>query len=486
MASQEQSLSPQYNPISPNLSPDYASSISQTSPPKIIHDSQTPEFLEKLNEYYHLKHIYESTYKDKKNSILKDSSLNIKQKKNAILKIKRNCISCKRPVGTIFQSKDNFLYAICGNKSNPCKLNIKINRGLFESLPDLIDIYQEGIDDNKIKIIKSKLDLLFNFKTENEIITLFNTIKNELNEDLEALLEYKTSFIDITENITNKHLIDSKMIIIYDKINLIKETMKQFNETGEIQFIKDILQIYSDLIPIIHSLKNLKYKYYSIEPITTSNKETIYHLFKKKFTLQDLLIPFEYPSIDSFIFGEQTKDIPISTTETQLDFSKLQEPQQPEQPQKDLTPTFKLKGNKLMFGDKIIADKMDFEANKTLLETLEEISPVMAHNKGYKFEMLYTRPNHPELFAIDPQNGNIYAVDVTPPPPPLGDEDSTSSKTPPPPPLDDEDSTPSKTPPQIQLERATLQGPHTPSTSPPKEDDMELIYDSDDKGNIGD
>ena len=214
MESQEETTSPQYNSNS-TLS-------NKSESPKVIQDSETPEYLDKLNEYYRLKNIYESSYKDKKNSILKDPSLNIKQKKTAILKIKKTCISCKRPVTTIFQSKDNFLYALCGDKANPCMLNIKINRGFFVKLSQLINVFQEGVDENKIKIIRSKLDLLFNFKTENDIISLFNEIKNELNNDLEALLEYKTSYIQLTENIDNKSLIDSKMTIMYEKIDLIK------------------------------------------------------------------------------------------------------------------------------------------------------------------------------------------------------------------------------------------------------------------------
>lgn len=476
MTSQEQPLTLEDN--SPKLSPDYASSTKSTSPsPKINPESQTPEFLEKLNEYYRLKNSYESLYRDKKNSVLKNPSLNIKQKKTAILKIKRNCISCKRPVGSIFQSKDNFLYAICGDKSNPCSLNIKINRGLFVNINELIDVFQEGVDEKKMKIIESKLDLLFNFKTENQIITLFNSIKNELNNDLEAVLEYKTSLIDITDNIANKNLIESKTTIIYEKIDLIKDTMKQFNETGEIQFIKDILQIYSsELIPMIDSLKKLKYKYYTIEPKSTSNNEIFYHLLKKKYTLQNLLVAFENPSIDSFEIGEKIK---TSSTipDKEIDLTKLKSTI-PQEKDEEKT-TYRLEGNKLMFGEKIIANKMDFEANKDLLESQEQISPVMAHNKGYKFEMLYTRPSHPVLFAIDPENGNIYVVDVKP------DNDvSPEDEEKPSPPKEEEDiipKTPSGTPPQIQIQRAKTKDPQiTPSP------EMELVYDSEEEYNIGD
>ena len=482
MASPEETNSPQYTTNS--STPDKSES------PKVIQDSETPEYLDKSNEYYRLKNMYESSYKDKKNSILKDPSLNIKQKKTAILKIKRTCISCKRPVTTIFQSKDNFLYALCGDKANPCMLNIKINRGLFVKLSELINVFQEGVDENKILIIRSKLNLLFNFKTENDIISLFNEIKNELNNDLESLLEYKTSYIQLTENIDNKSLIDSKMTIMYEKIDLIKESIKQFNETGEIQFIKDLLQIYSDdLLPLINTVIKLKYKYYALEHKTNTNNETFYQLYKKKYTLQELLVPFDIPKIDSFQIGEKTKE--IISSDKSLDLSKLdsktpilEEPDVEEQ-----TPTFKLEGNKLMFGNKMIANKMDFETNKSLLESQEEISPVMAHNKGYKFEMLYTRPSHPVLFAIDPDNGNIYVVDVVP----SKKLESPDEEDIPPPPQKEEEfipKTPPGTPPQIQIERAK-QTANIESTSSPTslQDDkeMKLVYDSeDDERNIGD
>jgi hypothetical protein len=146
--------------------------------------------------------------------------------------------------------------------------------------------------------------------------------------------------------------------------------------------------------------------------------------------------------------GEKPQE--IVSSEKPLDLSKLESQVEEE---KDVIPTFKLKGNDLMFGDKIIANKMDFETNKSLLETQEEISPVMAHNKGYKFEMLYTRPSHPVLFAEDEEK-------------------------PSPPKAEDIPKTPSGTPPQIQIERAKIQ------TSPSSE--MEVVYDSDEDRNIGD
>lgn len=491
MATSQQSNSPQYNTISP----DYASSSSET--PKININSQTPEFLEKLNEYYRLKQMYQANYNDKKKVIINNPELNIRQKKNKIQKIKKNCVSCKRPVGTIFESKDHFLYAYCGNKSNKCNLNIKINRGLFVPISELISVFQSGVDENKIKIIQSKLDLLFNFNSESEIITIFNSIKQELNNDLEALLEYRTKFIDITENISNKSIIQSKMIILYEQIDVIRDSITKFNETGEVQFVKDIIVNYKDqLIPLITTLRDLKYKYYTIEESSDTNKVSIYRLIKKQFTIQDLLVAFEEPKIDSFEFGE--KAIP-DIQDKSLDLSKLDskkpilEDDEIEEQNTDKE-NFIVNGNDLMFNKKIIANKMDFQANKSLMESQEEISPVMAHNKGYKFEMLYIRPSHPILFAIDPDNGSIYLVDVAvKKQQQQQDSDDDDDTSPPPPRTESKENnefpgTPSGTPPQIQIDRAkeNNNSPKTPSTSQPNDDEMTIVYNSDETRNIGD
>ena len=58
--------------------------------------SETTEFLEKLEEYYKLKNDYETKLQTKKNSILKDDTLTMKEKQEKYNKLKINCINCKK------------------------------------------------------------------------------------------------------------------------------------------------------------------------------------------------------------------------------------------------------------------------------------------------------------------------------------------------------------------------------------------------------
>lgn len=259
------------------------------------------EFMEKLNEYYKLKNKYETKKQSQLNTILKDDKLSMKQKQDKFRKLNTKCINCSRNVGTIFNNEDGILTVLCGDNKSPCLLDIKINRGKFVNLEELIDVFQTGVDDLKEEIITTKLDLLFGYEQEATTLTNFNRLKEELTQDLESVMEYKTQFIEIVSNLDNKSEIGVKMTVFYNKIALIKSTIDEFNETGQIQLIKDMISTYqSEFIPLLDELRDLKYQYMAME---YNNDTNIHTLVKKIFTLQDMTVPFDKPTIESFVIG---------------------------------------------------------------------------------------------------------------------------------------------------------------------------------------
>ena len=225
----------------------------------------------------------------------------MKQKQDKFRKLNTKCINCGRNVGTIFKNEDGILTAICGDNKSPCLLDIKINRGKFVNLEELIDVFQTGVDDLKEEIITTKLDLLFGYEQEATTLSKFNKLKTELTQDLESVMEYKTQFINIVSNLDNKSEIGIKMTIFYNKIALIKSTIDEFNETGQIQLIKDMISTYqTEFIPLLDELRDLKYQYMAMEYNNDTNTHT---LVKKIFTLQDMTVAFDKPVVESFITG---------------------------------------------------------------------------------------------------------------------------------------------------------------------------------------
>jgi hypothetical protein len=133
-------------------------------------------------------------------------------------------------------------------------------------------------------------------------LTKFNKLKDELTQDLEAVMEYKTQFIEIVSNLDNKSELTTKMTIFYNKMTLIKSTIDEFNETGQMQLIKDMISTYqTELVPLLHELRELKYRYMAMEYNNDTNTHT---LVRKVFTLQDMTVPFDTPSIESFVIGK--------------------------------------------------------------------------------------------------------------------------------------------------------------------------------------
>ena len=83
--------------------------------------------------------------------------------------------------------------AMCGCEEK-CNLNIEIYLGESAYLPEYIDYYKERVQELKKELTEYKLDLLFNLRDEEVVLTEFRTIKEQLTENLDQLLLYKKAF----------------------------------------------------------------------------------------------------------------------------------------------------------------------------------------------------------------------------------------------------------------------------------------------------
>jgi hypothetical protein len=191
------------------------------------------------------------------------------------------------------------LSAVCGDKTNPCDLNISIQKGNYESFKYIISIFQENVKDYQEEIIKVKLDLLFNFTEEVDAMKKYEEIKSELMNDLENLANYKMIYVNIISNLNNAAEIEKKTTQLNNNINTIKETIDEYNETNNIQLIKDIITLYKNtLTPLLDDLQKLKYKYRTMEKM-----DNIYKLIRKEYNLADTLEQIEEPKVISFNYN---------------------------------------------------------------------------------------------------------------------------------------------------------------------------------------
>jgi hypothetical protein len=263
-----------------------------------------------FNEYYKLKNKYESDYNKDKQKIIKNKQMSWKEKRNQYKQLKPKCINCKRPVGTIFSIKhsgepnDDFreLKAICGSLSEPCTLNININAGVTYNMMDHIKELEKDIENYKNEIIEYKNKLLFGYTKTETAVENFDKIKEAINDTSFLLnINYEHMFDVVDNKITNESIVKLKEEV-YILVNEIKMSIKRFDSTGNVQFVRDSIDIYvNQMESKLKELSSLKYK---VNLVEFDEYEGVYRLIQRKNGIADLEDSYIPPSVVNFNYGE--------------------------------------------------------------------------------------------------------------------------------------------------------------------------------------
>jgi len=278
-------------------------------------------FNEALNNYYEFKTLYENSYDKEKRDIINNKKLSWNEKRNRFQKLKPKCINCKRPVGTIFSrkfSQDEYsgfkiLAAVCGDRVNPCKLNINLKLESVETLEDNIKYLDKLIEEDKNEIIQKKNELLFGYITSENAINNFEVFKTNLNETYEMKNYFLELLIKKTDNDEKKKELNQLLADYYTVIKNISQDIKDANKDNNSQLIQDTIRNnYVDLlmtrtatsenpphIGLLDKIRNLKYMYNAVDYDEDTNK---FHLIQKKNTIESLEAPHSNQVI-SYVFG---------------------------------------------------------------------------------------------------------------------------------------------------------------------------------------
>jgi hypothetical protein len=225
---------------------------------------------EALNEYFKLKLKYESQNMNNKKIIINNVTLSNREKRAEFLKLKPKCINCKRPGGTIFkttyfENTDNAdIYrehsATCGIIANPCNLNIKIQIGKVELLPEMLNYMEKDIKELKNEIINDKNKLLFGYLTTDETLSNFEHLKDTVTSYTSLYEQYLQHYNNIVDNEEKKIETNESITESYINIEQIKECITKMNETNNVQYAHDAVNIYvTTLAPLLSKIRNLKY-----------------------------------------------------------------------------------------------------------------------------------------------------------------------------------------------------------------------------------
>jgi len=233
---------------------------------------QKIDYIQAIHAYFRLKTQYEG----KAHALRKNEYDKLKAKKTPTKKLRRllsevkiPCVNCKQPNGTIFDLKSTengrIYSAICGNRRKPCNLNIQLSTGQYMNIWMSIETAKDFLQEYKEKIIKHKLDVLFNYINETEAATQFKTDLEEYYATKElyehAIQRYETLY----HNPETREQIREKSNTLFDTLERMDKMIQQYtsaaaSEAGRTQILKDAMNVYFQevmvLVKQVYSLKN--------------------------------------------------------------------------------------------------------------------------------------------------------------------------------------------------------------------------------------
>ena len=140
------------------------------------------EYLDNLNTYFALKNKYIKKWQLKKRKHLR-SLKNKGEFKNKIRLLERNCIQCRKNGGTTFEISNGVYMAKCNAKDKKCSLNIEIKPAKYFIYDKFEKRTMGNLETIKDKIIKNKLNLLFNLENEDVALGEFQNLKDEFKRE---------------------------------------------------------------------------------------------------------------------------------------------------------------------------------------------------------------------------------------------------------------------------------------------------------------
>lgn len=251
------------------------------------------DYIEGLHEYFRLKNNYMMAVTALKQKVfLKATNKSVKNRKAAVAAIKPKCIHCKRPVGTIFAKRGDEYIALCGDKDNPCELNIKIYSGYYFDTDNALYSNREILNDSKEAIIIQKLDTLFNYITESQSALIFKKELENYTENTEIYRDAYDKYQETHNNMHKRELIARKNTEIYELLESIQTLLNEYEKTNNKEILKTAVQMQMDeLIPKLEFLRRLKYEIMEM----FEDKHGILHLVQRELSQINMDITYGEP-----------------------------------------------------------------------------------------------------------------------------------------------------------------------------------------------
>lgn len=254
---------------------------------------------ETFTKYYKLKKKYENQIKKQKKKII-EKGLSLKEKNKEFKSLKFTCINCERPVNMIFTNTEETLEVICGDTENPCNLNIKIEKSITIQKEDYLNTLYGELQDMKETIIRIKLNLLYKFDNEENVLSQFEELKKTIKQTNTLIEKTKQTFSENVKKVENTMEYNEKKAEFYISLDEYKTLLNSFltEPVNPEAYLRDALDVYiNKLVVLQEEMRKLMYDYYGVDvtPIKKGKKQkdgtkpsySIVSFYKQKYGLEN-------------------------------------------------------------------------------------------------------------------------------------------------------------------------------------------------------
>jgi len=257
------------------------------------------DYFTSLNTYYKFKTLYESQLKE----IRKKAYIKSKSKKQHQLNLKGiygRCVYCRRNVGSVFIENDEKIVAHCGSTNDPCKFNIELIKGFYNDIRYVLNEYKQGVIETQNNIIRQKMDILFDYRNEKDIVDEYQELINDMetfnSEYTELLNKYNKLFNDEEKQATltkmNVELFEFKQEFL--------QHLKEFNNTNNREHLHAAMNLHRNHIFVLkRRLHNIEYNV--LEVYQENIKKDIFTFNKQEHTLSNMETSVDIDRVKHFV-----------------------------------------------------------------------------------------------------------------------------------------------------------------------------------------
>lgn len=156
-----------------------------------------------ISEFYKIKERYEKKTREMREKFLSkemNRELSVAEKRNG-LKLLHVCELCRKPCKMTFSTENGELRITCDAPTTPCNRIIVKTKPKYGHLETMMTDRYKDIELLKDKIIRLKLDLLFNYSTEDKTAADFGKMQKRMTEAFSKYDYFRLKYYDVTANI---------------------------------------------------------------------------------------------------------------------------------------------------------------------------------------------------------------------------------------------------------------------------------------------